>query len=79
MHKLLFLHRDDKFPRSEDIDKLIWAEISNKEQYPELYEIVRAFIIHGPCGALNMDSPCMEDGKCSKHFPKRFHERNQCG
>lgn len=36
MHKLLFLHRDDKFPRAKDIDKFIWAEISNKEQYPEL-------------------------------------------
>ncbi|XP_074293619.1 uncharacterized protein LOC141620717 [Silene latifolia] len=32
-------------------------------------------MIHGPCGELNPDAPCMIDRICSKKFPKRFNER----
>ena len=30
---------------------------------------------HGPCGVLNTKSVCMVDGKCSKDYPKEFHDR----
>ncbi|XP_020962284.1 uncharacterized protein LOC107606362 isoform X4 [Arachis ipaensis] len=73
-HILLFLHKDDKYPTAEDIDKIISAEIPDKELDPEYYEAVEKHMMHGPCGMARKDSPCMENGKCIRRFPKRFVE-----
>ncbi|GJT50117.1 ATP-dependent DNA helicase PIF1-like protein [Tanacetum coccineum] len=29
-------------------------------------------MLHGPCGAKAKHAPCNNEGKCSKHFPKKF-------
>ncbi|CAH1415436.1 unnamed protein product [Lactuca virosa] len=56
----------------EYVDPYISAEIPNINEDPELYSLVREFMIHGPCGAENFNCPCMVDRKCSKNFPKQF-------
>ncbi|CAH1412619.1 unnamed protein product [Lactuca virosa] len=68
----LFMHSDYKPPTVEFIDPLISAEIPNIDEDLELYSLVNEFMIHGPCGAENMNCPCMVDKKCSKNFPKQF-------
>ncbi|KAL7605791.1 uncharacterized protein LOC111883552 [Lactuca sativa] len=71
-HICLFMHSEYKLPTVEYIDPIISAEIPNIEEDPKLYSLVRDFMIHGPCGAENLNCPCMVDRKYSKNFPKQL-------
>ncbi|XP_020972762.1 uncharacterized protein LOC110269328 [Arachis ipaensis] len=71
-HILVFLHQDDKYPTADDIDQIISAKILDKDRDPLYYEAVEKYMMHGPCGSIKKDSPCMENGKCIRHFPKKF-------
>jgi len=68
-----------KLPSSDDINRIICAEIPNKEKNPELYEVIKESMIHGPCGAAFTNSPYMVDGKCSKLYPKPYAELTKVG
>ncbi|XP_072384556.1 uncharacterized protein [Diabrotica undecimpunctata] len=56
----------------DQIDDIICAEIPNYEVDPDLHDVVTTNMIHGPCGAINPQSPCMVDGKCSKRYPRKL-------
>ncbi|XP_067930983.1 uncharacterized protein [Watersipora subatra] len=56
--------------RPEQVDCVISAEIPNRVEDLELFEIVTKHMVHGPCGQLNPGSPCMKDGTCTKKYPK---------
>ena len=71
-HILIILRHEDKIRTAEDIDRLISAEIPDKNLNPQLFEIVSKSMVHGPCGIQNPKASCMEEGKCVKEFPKPF-------
>lgn len=71
-HLLIFLHPGSKYPRTDDIDKIISAEIPDRERHPELYKLVKTHMLHGPCGRGFPNSPCMKGQNCSKFFPKKY-------
>ncbi|KAK9051315.1 hypothetical protein SSX86_027942 [Deinandra increscens subsp. villosa] len=73
-HICLFMHPDNKIPCVENVDPYISAEIPDKDEDPELYELVSEFMIHGPCGSHNMKSPCMNGKDCTKRFPKDYRD-----
>lgn len=62
-HILLFLHPSSKYPMIDDINKIISAEISLKEDDMELHHLVKTHMIHGICDLANNSSPCMKNGK----------------
>ena len=74
MHLLLILAEDDKIKDSDSIDEVVCAELPDASVHPELHDTVKSSMIHGPCGDLNRNSPCMIDGVCSKGYPKAFQE-----
>ncbi|GJW19447.1 hypothetical protein Tco_0026883 [Tanacetum coccineum] len=57
-HILLFLEPEDKLTTAAHIDKYISAEIPDKDEDPELYQIVTDHMMHGPCGAERPSCPC---------------------
>ena len=71
-HILMILSPEDKPTTPVDFDELVCAEIPNKDNQPILYTTISNFMIHGPCGNLNSNSPCMIDGKCSKGYHREF-------
>ena len=52
-----------------EIDSTICAEVPDPEVGPELYEVVKKNMIHGPCGEHNRESPCMINNR-SKRYPR---------
>ena len=72
MHCLIFLEEPYKLLTPEAIDSCISARWPDPEIQPLLFETVKKCMVHGPCGPLNPNAPCMVDGKCSKGYPKNF-------
>ncbi|XP_074377930.1 uncharacterized protein LOC141719449 [Apium graveolens] len=72
-HMLIWLHPQSRPQNVQQIDQLIYAEIPDKNMDPIGYNVVKAYMIHGPCGKDFSYSPCMVKGKCGRHFPKKYN------
>ena len=74
-HMLIILADEDKPTDNDSIDDIVSSEIPDPGRNLRLHELVKRHMIHGPCGILNRQSPCMDNGVCTKQFSKEFcHE-----
>ena len=78
-HLLLILDEDSKLRNEEDVDSIICAEIPDPEKEPELHEVVKLCMLHGPCGTDKPSRSCTENNICTKGFPKEFREETTLG
>ncbi|KAJ0495305.1 putative helitron helicase-like domain-containing protein [Helianthus annuus] len=76
-HTLVWVTETNKIRDASDVDSYITAEFLDPNSEPVLYKTITECMIHGPCGLLNPNAPCMHEGKCSKHFPKSFQAATQ--
>ena len=75
---VVVISRTQGYPRQNRRCDLC-AEIPNPSVDPELHQIVMSNMVHGPCGCINPNSPCMQDGRCSKKYPKQYIAETQLG
>ncbi|XP_074377793.1 uncharacterized protein LOC141719321 [Apium graveolens] len=68
-----------KNPSPEYIDTIISAEIPDINVDHDAYNAVKKSMVHGSCGQANVSSPCMQQGKCTKFFPKKFNDTTTIG
>ena len=73
-HILLWLDEESHPRDSEQVDSLIRAEIPDSHAEQTLHDLVKAHMMHGPCGDDKPNNVCMREGKCSKDFPKLFQD-----
>jgi hypothetical protein len=68
-HAHVLLRFQEKL-RPTDIDHLISAEFPDPNNDPQLYDVIKSNMVHGPCAAVNPQSKCMDHRKCSKRYPR---------
>ena len=71
-HILLIMKGKSKLRTPDDYDRVISAEIPDKAEYPVLHDLVVKHMLHGPCGELNKNCPCMIDKQCRFHYPREL-------
>jgi len=71
-HILIILGEDSKLLDAQDFGNIVCASLPDPLTDRRLFNCVTSHMIHGPCGQLNPNSPCMVDNSCSKKFPKQY-------
>ncbi len=76
IHLIVFLDRSSHIATPKAVDQVISTELPDHDN-PRLFQLVKTFMIHGPCG-FGLTSPCMDvHGKCTKQFPKSFRANTE--
>jgi hypothetical protein len=76
-HAHILLWLADKLDTPEKIDRVVSAELPDKEKEPTLYNLVVKHMIHGPCHEKDPAARCMrrnQEGKayCKYCYPQKY-------
>jgi hypothetical protein len=74
MHLLIFCRQEFKIRNPADVNTFICARWPDVSAEPLLFDTVKCCMVHGSCGVLNPAAPCVENGRCTKGFPKAFQD-----
>ena len=75
MHLLIFLEEEHKLFSVAAVDSCIRAYWPDPETEPQLFEIVKQVMVHGPCGGAKPNAPCNdENNRCTKKYPRPFQD-----
>nr|XP_016438224.1 PREDICTED: uncharacterized protein LOC107764197 [Nicotiana tabacum] len=79
-HFLIILNNKYKLLTPEAYDKIICAELPDRDTNDYLYTLVTKHMMHGPCGNLNPKCPYIEKkGYCKFEYPKEFADHTSKG
>jgi hypothetical protein len=78
-HMLFILDKEHNFDENTEddyelrrkIDAAVSAELPDKKDDPDLYDLVKKHMIHHPCQN-DPQAICMQNGKCKRGFPKEY-------
>nr|GEV55738.1 ATP-dependent DNA helicase PIF1-like [Tanacetum cinerariifolium] len=68
----MWLEEEFKCRTPDQINDIILAELPCLTNDSDAYKLVSEFMLHGPCGIEAKHTSCTNEGKCSKHYPKKF-------
>ena len=77
-HLLLWLSANYRIT-PDKINDVICTEIPDPSVDPEVHQMVMSNMVYGPCSCINHNSPCMQDGRCSKKYQKQYIAKTQLG
>ena len=70
LHSIVTIKDSHRTKSIREINKVVCAEIPDRDKNPVLYQTVLEYAIHGPC-----HRKCkLEKGKCPKRFPKLYRD-----
>lgn len=78
-HIQLWVSLANKYKDAKRIDATVSAEIPDEATNPRLLQMVKQNHFHGPCGEKFPNAPCMKNGRCCKHFPKKYQAETVIG
>lgn len=64
---------------SIDVDSVISAEYSNRQEDQVILLIIKSNMIHGRCGYINRIFTCMDNRMCIKRYPGQLLHKHVTG
>ncbi|SGY12569.1 BQ5605_C011g06542 [Microbotryum silenes-dioicae] len=74
-HILLIMDPEDKPKTNDNYDKIVTAEMPDRNRFPALFETITNSMLHQQCDCPGKHTCHDDHGKCTKRFPKRLQPR----